>query len=152
MWFCICCWLPSRFLPSEFRTCFRMGIKVCKCYLFYYNVFGNLTHFRVYPDRMHSTLLSRWWHWASEAAVTCREPCVTTSEVKPHKLEPRKASSTEPLIAILDTALGQELSKQSTSHSHKWHPDMWPQRYFFFLNPLCHFSTARGTQIISSKS
>lgn len=79
-----------------------------------------------------------WWHL----------------EVNPHKLKPCKASSTEPLIAILDTALGQELSKQSTSHSHKWHPDMWPRRFFFFffLNPLCHFSTAQGTQIISSKS
>lgn len=66
-------------------------------------------------------------------------------EVKPHKLEPRKASSTEPLIAILDTALGQELSKQSTSHSHKWHPDMWPQGYFFFKSLVSFFNCAGHT-------
>lgn len=127
-----CFFFLHRLVCVIFQTCFRMGIKVCKCIYFTITSLWSLPtsgciQIEYTPPYSHSgdtgllKLLSLavnhvWRHL----------------EVKPHKLKPRKASSTEPRIGISDTALGQELSKQSTSHSHKWHPDMWPQRYFFF--------------------
>lgn len=97
----------------------------------------------VYPAEAHATLVSQWLHWPSKAAGSGHWQCVTVSGSQATQAKASKTSSTEPLIAISDTSLRRESSKQSTPHSRKWWPDMWPQRFvfFFFLNPLCHFST-----------